>query len=138
MGASKSKLSSFGKFFSLSWKKTTKKTDVIAEQPDANPEKTLANPIIVQKQEPPQHQQLPQKKNTPELRFNMGSNGYLGLRIASPEDAIKILVLLRGCKSGLYYNKNSEEGIIWSNTLKHYNEINKILKQEGYLSPDSS
>ena len=73
----------------------------------------------------------------PELRFNLGY-GYLKLRIASKQDAIHILVLLRGCKSGFYYNKNDTEQIIWAKTLKHYSEINKILKQAGYCDIGSS
>jgi hypothetical protein len=71
----------------------------------------------------------------PELRFNLGY-GYLRLRIATKADAIRILILLRGCKSGLYYDQNDD--IIWAKTLKHYSDINKILKQEGYCDSRSS
>jgi hypothetical protein len=72
-----------------------------------------------------------------ELRFNLGY-GYLRLRIASKQDAIKIMVLLRGCKSGFYYNQNDSEQLIWANTLKHYSDINKLLKLAGYCDPGSS
>ncbi len=70
-------------------------------------------------------------KQMPELRFNLG-NGYLRLRIISQDDMIRILVLTRQCKSGLFYNKNDSEGIVYAKTLEHYNEILRILKQHGY------
>ncbi len=69
-----------------------------------------------------------------ELRFHLG-HGYLRLRIASGADMIRILILTRNCKSGLTYNKNSSEKIVWAKTLEHYNDILRILKQHGYCDP---
>jgi len=73
----------------------------------------------------------------PELRFNLG-HGHLTFRIHSKQDAIKILVLLRHCNTGFYYNQNDADMTIIAKTLKNYNQINKTLKQEGYFDPGSS
>ena len=73
-----------------------------------------------------------------ELRFNLGY-GYLRLRIKSKQDAIKLLVLLRGYNYGFYYNQNSrEEYVFWAKNLKSYCEINKLLKQAGLCDKESS
>lgn len=67
----------------------------------------------------------------PELRFNLGY-GYLKLNIKSKNDAIKILILTRHCKGGLFYNMNNPDDIIIiKNSI--YNEVVKILEKEGYL-----
>lgn len=70
----------------------------------------------------------------PELRFNLG-RGYLRLRIQSNDDALKLVILLRHCNSGLFYNKSDPQGLIEAKTLKQFNEITKCLKKEGYLDP---
>jgi hypothetical protein len=72
----------------------------------------------------------------PELRFNLGY-GYLRLRLPSRTDAIKMLVLTRGCGAGLYYDRCANN-FIYAKTLKPYSDINKILKREGYCDTRSS
>ncbi len=67
----------------------------------------------------------------PELHFDLGY-GYLKLNIKSEFDAIKILILTRKCKAGLFYNINNKEGIITAKNSS-YTEIVKILEKEGYL-----
>jgi hypothetical protein len=62
----------------------------------------------------------------PELRVNLGY-GYLRYRIPSKNDAIRILVLLRRCNCGLYYNMNDSNPIITMRYIQQYNEVKKIL-----------
>jgi hypothetical protein len=76
------------------------------------------------------------REGPPELRFQLGY-GYLRLRILSREDAIKILVLTRGCGAGLYYDQRTNNLII-AKSLRPYSEINKILKRAGYCDEGSS
>jgi hypothetical protein len=75
-------------------------------------------------------------EGSPELRFNLGY-GYLRLRLPSRADAIKMLVLTRGCGAGLYYNEHANN-LIYAKTLKPYCEMNKILKRAGYCDERSS
>ena len=79
---------------------------------------------------------MPGRTDKPELRFNLGY-GYLKLRLPSRADAVKVLVLLRGCKAGFYYDMRANN-IIVAKTLQTYSDINKILKREGYCDPGSS
>lgn len=79
---------------------------------------------------------MPGRTDKPELCFNLGY-GYLRLRLPSRADAMKVLVLLRGCGAGLYYDAKANN-IIMAKTLKPYSDINKILKREGYCDLGSS
>ena len=64
----------------------------------------------------------------PELRLDLGY-GYLKYPIASKQAAIKLLVRLRHCKSGFYYNQNDPDNcIILAKTLQGYNEILKVIQ----------
>jgi hypothetical protein len=71
----------------------------------------------------------------PELRWSVYPNGgYLRLRIPSEADAIKILVLTRGCGQGFSFTQGGD-GIIWAKTLKRSSETMKLLQKAGYADP---
>ncbi len=71
----------------------------------------------------------------PELRWPVYRNsGYLRLRIPSEADAIKILVLTRGCAQGFCFIQGSD-GIIWAKTVKNSSETMKLLQKAGYCDP---
>jgi hypothetical protein len=68
-----------------------------------------------------------------ELRFNLGY-GYLKLKLDNP---VKALIDIRDAGGAFYYDKN-DTNIIWAKSLQNYVKINKALKREGYLHPESS
>ncbi len=71
----------------------------------------------------------------PELRWSVYPNGgYIRFRIPSEADAIKILVLTRGCRQGFCFTKGGD-GIIWAKTLKGSIETMKLLQMAGYADP---
>ena len=76
---------------------------------------------------------LSTRMTTPELRWNLGY-GYLRLRLPSETDAIKVLVLLRGCNSGFCYIAGGD-GIMWAKTLEGQVAAKKLLQKVGYCDP---
>jgi hypothetical protein len=71
----------------------------------------------------------------PEIRWAVyGNGGYMHLRLPSEADAMKILVLTRGCAQGFCYIRGGD-GIIWAKTLKNSSEAMKLLQKKGYIDP---
>ncbi len=62
----------------------------------------------------------------PELRYNLGY-GYLRYAVPTKDKMITLLVKLRNCKGGFYYNQNDNEGITWSKNINSYNDVLKTL-----------
>jgi hypothetical protein len=72
-----------------------------------------------------------------ELRFQLGY-GYLRLHLHTREDALKVVVLLRDCETGFFFDRNLKGPLVLQpRTLEHYSKITKLLKTEGYLHPDA-
>jgi hypothetical protein len=106
-------------------------TEAVATQPALNIGPTLQISEYV-----------PEKpKPKPELRWNMyptkdgrngGTHGYLRLKLEDEADAIKILVLTRGCAQGFSYNTKGN-GIIWAKTITGQSATCKLLQKAGYV-----
>jgi hypothetical protein len=78
-----------------------------------------------------------------ELRWNIyptkdgrngGTHGYALLRIPSA-DAIKILVLTRGCAQGFCYREGGDNKILWAKTIRNMSNTLKLLQKHGYIDP---
>ena len=74
----------------------------------------------------------------PELRWNIyptkalagGSHGYMVLKLESDADAIRALILTRGCGQGFCFRLRSD-GIIWAKTITNQPATMKLLQKAG-------